>query len=279
VKRMMTARLLIACSAGMLLYGCGGVPTGQVVAVVNGEEVTQQELNAEISELPTQPIGDKQVVRRQVLQQIIERRLLAQIAKEEGLDRDPLYVVRERRMKEQLLVQMYGKKSADTTRIPDAAAVQKYMQDNPGMFSQRTEYLVDQISFVMPNDQSVLKKLEADKTMADVERTLTALKISYSKGKNGMDSGVIPKGVLNQILALPAGEPFIIPADGKITISVITGKRPVAVNPQDATPAAAQAMRAENLGKTLRTRLDEATAKANITYQKGFEPDRPAKAK
>jgi peptidyl-prolyl cis-trans isomerase C len=267
----------MACGSAMFLQSCGGAPTGQVVAVVNGEEITQQELNAEISELPTPPIGDKQTVRKQVLQQIIERRLLSQVAKEEGLDRDPSYIVRERRMKEQLLVQMYGKKSADTTRIPDAAAVQKYLQDNPGMFSQRTQYLVDQIVFSMPADQSVLKKLEADQSMAEVEQTLREMKISYSKGKNGLDSAVLPKKLLDQILALPPGEPFIIPADGKIAVSVITGKQPVTVTAQEATPMAAQAMRAESLGKMLRGRLDEARTKAKISYQPGFEP--PAKGK
>jgi peptidyl-prolyl cis-trans isomerase C len=277
MKATITARLLIACSTVLLLSACNSAPTGQVIAVVNGEEITQQEMNSELSELPTPPIGDKQSVRRQILQQIIERRLMAQIAKEEGLDRDPLYIVRERRIKEQLLVQMYGKKSADATRVPDAAAVQKYIQDNPGMFSQRTQYLVDQISFNMPADQSVLQKLEADKTMADVEQTLRELKIDYSKGGNSIDSGVVPKQLLDQIIALPAGEPFIMPASGKIVVSVITGKQSVPVNLQEAPPIAAQSMRAENLGKTLRARLDEAKTKATIAYQAGFEPVKPAK--
>ena len=63
---------------------------------------------------------------------------MAQVAKEDGLDRDPTYVIRERRLKEELLVQMYGVKTADTVRVPDASSVKKYLADNPGKFSQRT---------------------------------------------------------------------------------------------------------------------------------------------
>lgn len=267
-----TARLALAGAAFIAIQACSSEPTGQVVAVVNGEEITQQELNAEIAELPAPPVGDKEAIRRQILQQIIDRRLMAQVAKEDGLDRDPMYVIRERRLKEELLVQMYGVKTADTVRVPDAASVKKYLADNPGKFSQRTAYLVDQISFDFPSDPKILKALEADKSLADVEETLKSFKIDYAKGANSMDSGNIPTPVLNQILALPAGEPFIIPMQGKVVVSVITGRQPVPTTEQQASPMAAQTMRAESIGKVLRTRLDEAKAKANITYQDGLAP-------
>lgn len=272
MKSTITARLAFAGAAFISLHACSSEPTGQVVAIVNGEEITQQELNAEISELPTPPVGDKQAIRRQVLQQIVDRRLMAQVAKEDGLDRDPMYVIRERRLKEDLLVQMYGVKAAETVRVPDTGAVKKYLTENPGKFSQRTAYLVDQVSFNFPSDQKVLKQLEADKTLADVEETLTNLKVSYSKGKNSIDSASIPAPILKQILALPEGEPFIIPMQGKIVVSVITGSQAVPTTEQEAEPMAAQTMRAENLGKLLRTRLDEARTKASISYQDGMAP-------
>jgi len=272
VNYTITARLALTGAAFIALHACSSEPTGQVVAIVNGEEITQQELNAEISELPAPPVGDKEAIRRQILQQIIDRRLMAQVAKEDGLDRDPMYVIRERRLKEELLVQMYGVKTADTVRVPDASSVKKYLADNPGKFSARTAYLVDQISFDFPSDPKILKALEADKSLADVEETLKSFKIDYSKGANSMDSGNIPTPVLNQILALPAGEPFIIPMQGKVVVSVITGRQPVPTTEQQASPMAAQTMRAESIGKVLRTRLDEAKAKANISYQDGLAP-------
>ena len=281
MKTAITARLAYICAAAIVLHGCDKEPTGQVVAVVNGEEITQQELNAEIAELPNPPAGDKKAVQRQMLQQIINRRLMAQVAKEDGLDRDPLYIIRERRLKEELLVSMYGKKTADTVRVPEAAAVKKFIADNPGRFGQRTAYMVDQISFDMPSDQKILKDLQAARSLADVEATLKQKAITYQKGKNSIDSGVVPAAVMKQILALPDGEPFIIPAQGKVIVSVIVGQQPVPVSEQDAGPMAAQVMRAENLGTVLKKRVDEARAKANITYQAGLEPPAakaPAKA-
>lgn len=262
---------------GFSLQACSSEPSGQVVAVVNGEEITQAELNAEIAELPGVPTGDKEAIRRQVLQQIIDRRLMAQVAKEEGFDRNPEFLSRERRMRESLLVQMYSQKQADSVRVPDSAAVKKFLADNPGRFSERANYLVDQIVFDMPSDPKVLAALEADKTLADVEETLKSFNVKFVRGANSLDTINVPTPMLKQILALPAGEPFVIPGQGRVTVSVITGRQPVPTNEQEAAPLAAQEMRSESLAKLLQTRLSEARAKADISYQDGLAPT-PAKS-
>ena len=277
MKHIRTARLAMLGAALFSLQACNDEPTGQVVAIVNGEEITQAELNAEIAELPAAIGGNKEAIRRQVLQQIVDRRLMAQVAKEDGFDRDPAFLTRERRLREELLVQMYGQKQAETVRVPDATAVSKYLAENPGKFRERAAYTVDQIVFAFPSDPQVLKALEADKSLEEVEETLERFKVDFSRGNNSLDSSSVPTPVLKQILALPAGEPFVIPAQGRVTVSVITGRKPVPTTEQEAAPIAAQQMRAESLTELLRTRLDEAKATADITYQDGFAPEKPAK--
>jgi peptidyl-prolyl cis-trans isomerase C len=273
VIRHTTVRLALAGLIAMSLHACSAEPTGQVVAVVNGEEITQGELNAELAELPESMPGDTVAIRRQVLQQIVDRRLMAQVAKEEGFDRDPTFLTRERRLKEELLVQMYGQKIAESVSVPETAAVKKYLADNPGKFTERTSYLVDQIVFDYPSDPKVLKALEADKSLDDVERTLNSLNIKFSRGRNSIDSQAVPTPALKQILALPAGEPFVIPTQGRVTVSVITDQRPVPTTEQEASPLAAQQMRAENFTSILQARLAEAKAKAKISFQEGFGPE------
>lgn len=267
-----TSRLALLGALAVSLQACNAEPTGQVVAVVNGEEITQAELNAEIAELPAATAGDKEEIRRQVLQQIIDRRLMAQVAKEEGFDRDPEFLTRERRLREGLLVQMYGQKQAESVRVPDSAAVKTYLAANPGKFTERATYLVDQIVFEMPSDPKVLNALEADKTLADVEKTLTRFNVKFSRGGNSLDTINVPTPMLKQILDLPPGEPFVIPGQGRVTVSVITGRQPVPTTEQEVAPLAAQEMRAESVSKLLQTRLEAARAKADISYQDGLAP-------
>lgn len=276
MKSTPTSRLALAVAALLSLQACGSEPTGQVVAVVNGEEITQGELNAEISDLTIPPTGDKEEIRRQILQQLVDRRLMAQVAKEEGFDRDPEFLSRERKMREELLVRMYGQKIAETVGVPDPAAVKRFLADNPGKFSERALYTVDQIVFDYPSETKVLKALEAAKTLAEVEQTLAGFKVSYSKGTNSLDSSSVPAAALKQILALPPQEPFIIPIQGRVTVNVIIDKKPVPITEQEAQPFAAQEMRAKSLTDVLQSRLEEARAKADISYQDGLAPAKPA---
>lgn len=273
MKDYPTARLALLGAICLSLQACNSEPTGQVVAVVNGEEITQAELNAEIAELPAIP-GDKEAIRREVLQQIIDRRLMAQVAREEGFDRDPAFLTRERRLREELLVRMYGQKQAETVRVPNSVAVKQYLAENPGKFTERANYLVDQIVFDFPSDAKVLKALEADESLADVEETLQRFDVEFSRGPNSLDTANVPTPVLNQIIELPPGEPFVVPAQGKVTVSVITGREPIQTTEQEIAPLAAQEMRSKSLSDLLRSRLDEARTKAEISYQDGLEPTR-----
>lgn len=267
------AALLLASAC---VSGCSKEATGQVVAIVNGEEITLQELNAELSQLNLPASADKKAVQSRVLQQMIDRRLLAQAAKESGLDRDAEYLIQQRRMNEQLLVSMYGKKAFDTVRVPDTATVDKYIAENPMFFSSRTRYLLDQLVFAMPSDVNVLKGLQGTKTLAEVQDQLKSRNIPFQLKKAEMDSAQIPPAAMKQILALPAGEPFIVPAGNAVTVSVITGSAPVAVPTEEARAAAARMIRSNSLDKIGMDRLKEAKAKAKIEYQPGYTPA-PAK--
>ncbi len=257
--------VLLAASA------CQKKAEGQVVAVVNGEEITLNELNAEIAEMNLPANADKQAARAQILQKMIDRRLLAQAAKEAGIDRDPNYISQERRMDEQLLVSMYGKKAMDTVPVPGNAEVDKFIAEHPAMFADRTRYALNQLQFDMPADANRLKELESANSIEDVATRLTAMGIKFEQGKGALDSAVVPEQVISRINSLPAGEPFIVPQGNKVVVSVVTGTEKVALPPERARPIAAQALRAQSLNKIGEDRLKEAKAKAKIEYQAGYE--------
>ncbi|MBO9670479.1 MAG: EpsD family peptidyl-prolyl cis-trans isomerase [Sphingobium sp.] len=279
MSRLTSVSLIALTSLSLALAGCQKKAEGQVVAVVNGEEITSNELNNELAELNVPANADKTRIRAEVLQRMVERRLLAQAAKDSGLDRDPTYINQERRMKEQLLVSMYGKKAFDTVAVPDAAKVDQYITSHPTLFGDRTRYKLDQIVFDPPADAKTLQPLTDLHSMADIAAWLNKQGIKFQRGGNTMDSAGVPPEVMARIKALPPGEPFIVPNSGKIVASVITGSEPVVVPADQARPLATQAIRREELNKIGEERLKEAKAKAKIVYQAGYEPPKaPAAA-
>jgi len=269
--------VLAGAAAVMMLTlgGCTKKAEGQVVAIVNGEEISQQELNAELAGRNIPEGIDKKALMRQVLQRVIDRKLLVQRAKDQGIDKDPEYLTQRRRLDENLLVSLLGKKAAAGIKIPDAATIDKFIADNPQMFAQRTRYSLDQLQFDLPPDPKRLSVLEKDKTLAEVAASLDSLGIKYVRGTSVLDSATTPPALLGQITRLPPGEPFILPAGGKVYASVITGQQSSPTPPEVARPAATEAIRRRDLADISTKTIKQARDVAKIEYQPGFEP--PAK--
>lgn len=274
-------RALMCLTAGaMLLTGCEKSAEGQVAAVVNGEEITLQEINAALNQTNIPEGADKKVLQQQALQQIVERRLLAQAAKESGIDQDPAYLIRQRQLSEALLVQMYADKAGTTIKVPDQAAIDRYTEANPFAFANRTVYAVDQIIFPAPSNLNDLKQLEKANTLEDVGTILTQMGIKFNRKSAQMDSVQVPPAMMAQIISLAPGEPFVIPTGATVTANVIKAQQKVPFDADQSSPVAVKAIRNEEMGKIMKQRLAEAKTKAEITYQSGFEPakdaDKPA---
>jgi len=272
---MMRNKTMLITGAGALLLlvgGCEKKVGGQVVAVVNGEEVTQQEVNAELQAANIPGTADKKAVMAQVVQQIVDRKLLVQKAKAEGLDKSPNYLEQLRRGEDALIINLLTTKAAKGVALPDAAAVDKFIAENPTLFSERKRYTLDQISFAQPTDQTVLRQLEPAHSLEAVAATLSAAGIQFTRGSGEIDSAMLPPPVAAKIAALPAGEPFVAPDKGRIVASVITATTPAPTPEAQARPAALELLRRQSLGTVMQKQLDAARSAANITYQPGFTP-------
>ncbi len=270
MKRLFAACLL---SGTALLAACDNEPTGQVTAVVNGEEITLQEINAELASLPIPDDANKEEVQRAVLQRVVDRRLLAQEAREDGLDQSPDFLVRRRQLEDALLVQLLQERAQRSVEVPDERAIDAYVTENPGTFQNRTIYTLDRIQFPLPKDVNSLRALEKDQTMDAVARTLNSLGINFSRGAAQMDSAQVGEERLRKILSVPAGEPFVTPEGGVVTVAVITDRRSVPVQQNAVRPAALERIRQRDVTQTLEARLKQARQDAEITYQPGFAPD------
>lgn len=266
----------VVCMA-MLAAGCDKKPEGQVAAVVNGDEITLKEINAEIGTANIPEGADSKEIQKAALQRIVERRLLAQAAQEDGLDKTPEFLIRSRQVNDALLVQLLGQRAEKSFQVPDQAAIDKFMADNPSMFAGRKMYVVDRIQFALPADMSKLKSLESSHSMEEVAAQLNSLGIKFERGPAKMDSAQLGQQRLNQILALPSGEPFVIPENGMVTVAIITGESPLVGNKAEMAQVATQALRRQALGKTLEDRLKQARAKGDIKYQPEFAPKNSAK--
>jgi EpsD family peptidyl-prolyl cis-trans isomerase len=266
---------LALCAVSMLalLGGCDKKVGGQVVAVVNGQEITQQELNAELNGQQIPQGADRKVVMQQILQRVIDRKLLVGKAKEQGLDKSPTYLAQIQRAQDAVLIDMLASNVAKTLPVPDAAAAGQFMTNNPSLFAGRKRYQLDQVVFqAAGSDPALANKLKPAKTLAEVETVLKGAGVQFQRGTAQLDTAALPPVIAARIAALPPGEPFLVPQNGQMVVNVIRNTEAMPVSAAQAQPAAIELLRRQGVEQAMRKQAEQARAAAKITYDAGFAP-------
>lgn len=278
----MTKRLAIGtvCALAALVAGCHrGAPQGQVAATVNGEEITLQELNTELQASNVPANMDKQVAQREALQHIIDRKLLLKAARDKKLDKSPEYRSQKQRADELLLAETYARQQLNAVQVPTPADISKFMAEHPTAFADRKLLQLEQIRF-RPNgdDLKKLAVIQSDHSLDAVGQHLTGLGIKFDRTKANLDTAQLPPAMAKAIYALRAGEPFVLPAGGLVTVNVLVGQQAVPADPAQSQQVATNAWRQQQFTKLVTDQLKSMRDSAKITYQGGFAPMADAKA-
>lgn len=258
--------LIVACS------GCEKKAEGQTVAVVNGDEITSSELNAELAKTNLPNNADRKQVVARILQGLIDRRLLVGQARKDGVDRSPEYISRERRIVEDLLIGMLASRQLDTSKLPTDAEISTFQLKQPQVFAQREVWKLSQIQFGTPRDNTVGKEIVASQTLEQLTDALTRNHIPFQRGENQLVTSVIPSNMYAQLAALKPGEPFIVPNGERSVASVVTARQPAPLPAAAARTEALNLIRRQNSTQILQQRLKDLRSTSKITYKDGFAP-------
>jgi EpsD family peptidyl-prolyl cis-trans isomerase len=268
MRKQIIGTLVIA----LAVTSCQKKPTGQSVAVVNGEEITASELNDALTSDNMLAGTDAKQARAAELQKLVDRKLIVQQAKSEGLDKSPEFLNQQRRSTEDLLINLLISRQANTRQVPTADEIAKFEASHPGMFAKREIWTLNQLVYPLPKDAAVTAKIAAAKTLDEVAQALTGAGIQFTKATKQFDSAMLPPNLYAQLSNLAPGEPFIAPGSDRAVASVITARQPAALSPDQQRQLALGAMKREQVGQMLGQRVKELKAKAKIEYQPGYAP-------
>ncbi|MEY3269317.1 MAG: hypothetical protein RL480_2077 [Pseudomonadota bacterium] len=280
------AALALAGTGILALSACGNsgkLPDGQVVATVNGKDVTIHELNTEIGLIPNQ--GDdslRKLVESVALARVIERKMLVQEATKRKLDQNPQFLLAKQRINETLLVQaLQGDVQQKVTATPRENA-QKFVAQNPQVFADRKIFTLDQIQFLRPANIDELPLKEA-KTMGDVEKILVGANIEYRRAPQQLDSLTVNPELTTEIVRLSSmvnPEPFMFADQPEgapapiIFINSVTNAKTQPFIGERAITYAQNILQRQEIQKRLGTELKAWTEayKSKIVYAKGYGP-------
>ena len=261
-------------AAGLLpfLTACDQMGSGQVVASVNGEEITIQEVNAELRSVRSLQTLDADSARKAAVGRIVDRRLMAQAAREQGLDETPYFLLREKQLRDALLAQLLRQSTEQSLNAPSQSTIDSYIDDNPALFAKRKIIAIEQITFSVPSEAIELKGIEQAENLDDVEVELERLEIPYQRVNRQLDSLDLGSEQTQEILGLPAGKPFVLPQSSDVMIGVVKSVSAAPVSKEAAKPLASAAILEDQLNSSLSEILSELRNDANVEYREDFLP-------
>jgi EpsD family peptidyl-prolyl cis-trans isomerase len=248
-----------------------------VIATVGGEPITASDLNTELQRSPARPGADQTLLRQVAVQRIVERKIVAQIARRRGVDKTHAYLAEQRRNDELVLAGLLRDQIVVTLPEPSATEIAQYQQAHPERFAQRKVFSVNQILFPAPASPDKLKELASLKTLDQLAAKLAADHIQYLRATNQLDSSQLPPEIVSKISALAPGSLFILPTSQGLTANVLTQSKIDPMPADQARAIALAAVRDERLGKAAEAQLSDSIAKARATatYQPGYAPPPP----
>ncbi len=268
--------------AVVALAGCGSgsEPKGQVVATVDGVEITQSELNAEIGGRKAQTPAQQKQLQQAVLDQMIARVLLANAAVEKGLDKTPEAAIAKHRAEQMVLINLLEKNLGSSTPKISPEEVSQFIAENPEMFSARRIYLVDQIAVASPTEK-LLKALQPLNTVDEVKAELARNNIATGMAMGVVDGMTLPPAAAKQLAALPADAVFIMPAQGGIRINHIRETQISPVTGEGANGAATAMLTQARTGQQVQNSVGKILqdGRSKVQYNPAFKPAPAIKGK
>lgn len=214
----------------------------QVVAKVNGSEITVHQLNFALSKLGKLDQSQVKAASEKVLQQMVDMELLKQKSVDEKLDRDPNVLQVLEATKQQVLAQAYMQKVAAKQGTPSAADIQKFYDTHPELFSERNVYVIQE--FAVKDGTQHVSEIEAGinaaKTPEEIAKWLQDNKYVFNVNASRKAAEQLPLELLKQLNALKAGDTLVVKSPQALVLLYLAKVDRQPVNFDNAKPVIQQ---------------------------------------
>jgi EpsD family peptidyl-prolyl cis-trans isomerase len=174
----------------------GTLNAGDVLATVNGVAINKSEIDNTLKSRGITFDKMPKSQQKQILDRLIERELLVNIAKKDGVENDAEYKKSLESLKKDLLIKTWMDKVYKKTLISDSEA-NKYYQDHKEQFKEQAKVHARHI--LVKSEDEAKKIIEELKPLKEEALKKKFIELAKSKstgpsGKNGGDLGFFGKG-------------------------------------------------------------------------------------
>lgn len=230
---------LIVPALLLVMAGCSkheGAAKGgsQVVAKVNGSEITVHQLNFALSKMGKMDQDQVKAASEKVLQQMVDMELLKQKSIDEKLDRDPNVLQVLEATKQQVLAQAYMQKVASKQAAPSEDEVKKFYNTHPELFSERNVYVIQEFAVKDGNEHA--SEIEAGindaKSADDVAKWLKDNNYVFNANASRKAAEQLPLELAKKMNTMQAGDTLVVKSPQTLVLLFLAkvDRQPVAMD-------------------------------------------------
>lgn len=276
--RATPASITLATCLLATLAGCSGSDkpakaASQVAVKVNGDELSIHQVNAQLARLQGVPADKADLARKQVVDGLVDQRLLVQQALEKKLDRDPDVLATIEHNRAQILAQAYVQKTIGAQARPNEAEVRKYYEDNPALFAQRRVYRLQELTTDLPVERvgDLKAALSTAKSMPEVATWLQKNRFQVNASSAVRGAEQLPLAHLATVNAMKDGQIEVFVSDRKVTVLQVLASQLQPVDDAKAAPAIEQFLATRKRDELARAELKRLRENAKLEYVGEFE--------
>lgn len=260
---------LAACSGG----DKPAKAASQVAVKVNGDELSIHQVNAQLARLQGVPADKADFARKQVVEGLVDQRLLIQQAIEKKLDRDPDVLAAIEQSRAQILAQAYVQKSLGAQARPNEAEVRKYYEENPALFAQRRVYRLQELTTDLPVERAddLKAAVASAKSMPEVATWLQKNRFQVAANSAVRGAEQVPMAHVAKINAMKDGQMDVFVSDRKVAVLQVLTSQQQPIDEAKATPVIEQFLATRKRDELARSELKRLRESAKIEYVGEFE--------
>jgi EpsD family peptidyl-prolyl cis-trans isomerase len=279
MKKSGLAFAIVALALGACSKGGGDAPTGQVVATVDGVEITAADLKFEAGGMSSDNPAIQKQIQQAALQSIINRQLVANAAKEQKLDQTPVAAMALRKAEQMALVEIYQQKLREGVPKPSQEEATQYVNEHPSSFANRRIFVVDQV-IAQSVPREVVQQMEPLDTLEQIQGLLDKSGVKWTRVVGTIDALQIDGDAAEKIAALPSGAVFVAPEGGGIRANRIRESQVQPVTGDNAIRLALEMLQNRRISAQLRQQMETVitAGKAKVSYNEAFKPAPPPAA-
>lgn len=270
---------LLLISASITLSACGKngetsekKSDTQVVAIVNGDEITIHQVNFQLSRMGQLNEAQAKAESKKVLTRLIELQLLKQQAVDQKLDKNPALLQALEASKDQMLAQAYLETMMAKAPKPSNSDIDEFYKSHSELFENRRVFRLQEI--VVNLDQSKLSEVEASikniKGISEIAAWLKEKKYPFSANAAVKEAETLPSDMLKKLQVLKDGEMLILTTVGALHIINLAASQTVPISRTKATPMIEQYFMNQNKTNLAKKEMTALNEKAKIEFIGSF---------